>query len=277
MRVVDNVPETRGLGVVLIDFGRVYHLRRPDPGEATVVFERRLRPIEVPLMLRRPEPRPVARRPSPRPAAKPRGSQSSPASEWMNLGFNCGGAVLAWVGVAGLSALAPVTGGLSGFGAAILYAGAAASTGQCVVSVVRTVNIHSGRGDINDRWSNNSTYATTMLAADGISLIGAGGALKQLRATNAALKSAGFSIGRAARNDNLSRPMRKQLTTMLDLRGARRVPGVEINRVVRQRLLDGTAGVIGLIASGYSGILNASGSGFWDIVVWIAEETGKRQ
>lgn len=49
-----------------------------------------------------------------------------------------------------------------------------------------------------------------------------------------------------------------------------------INKVVRQRLMDGVAGVIGLFASSYSGALGELGSGFWDVVVWITEETGQR-
>lgn len=277
IRVVDGVPETRGLGVVFMDFGRLHRLRRADAGEATVVFERRMKPFVIPPMLRKPEKGQTPRYPSPsrQAAAKPRTSQSSPASEWINLGFNCGGAVLAWIGVVGMSSLAPVTGGLSLPGAALIYAGAAASTLQCSVSVVRTVNLHRGRADINNRWDKNSLYVSAMWAADGVSLIGAGGALKELRATKAVLASSGFTFKQAVGSQAISRPMRRKLTAGLALQGARRVPGAEINRVVKQRLLDGTAGVIGLFASGYSGLLNEGGGGFWDMVVWSTEETGK--
>ncbi len=268
IRAVDGVPQTRGLGVVLVDFGRLTHLRRPSPGDATVVFERCVRPVRTPPLLAKSATAP--RR------AQPRTPQTSPATEWMNLGFNCGGAVLAWVGIAGMGALAPVTGGLSLPGAALLYAGAAASTGQCVVSVVRTANAHRGRADINAGWDASPLYVNTMRAADGISLIGAGGALKELRATNAVLHEAGFSLKRGVRSEAISRPMRKRLTTMMGLEGGKRVPGAEINRVVRQRLLDGVGGAVGLFASGYSGLLNEGGNGFWDVVVWITEETGQR-
>lgn len=267
VRAVDGVPQTRGLGVVLVDFGRLNHLRHPSPGDATVVFERRVRPVKTPPLLAKPAAAP--RR------AQPRTAQTSPATEWLNLGFNCGGAVLAFVGIAGMGALAPVTGGLSLPGAALMYAGAAASTGQCVVSVIRTANAHRGRADINTRWDASPIYVNTMRVADGVSLIGAGGALKELRATNAVLHEAGFSLKRGLRSEAISRPMRKRLTTMMELKGGNRVAGAEINRMVRQRLLDGVGGAVGLFASGYSGLLKEGGTGFWDIVVWITEETGK--
>jgi len=178
--------------------------------------------------------------------------------------------------VAGLTALAPATGGLSGFGAAMVYGGAAAATGQCVVSVARVVNVERGRADVNRSWDANRWYVRTMLAADVVGLVGAGGALKELKATNAVLRQAGYSFSRASQGETISRPMRKALTSALDLQGARRVPGIVINKVVRQRLMDGVAGVIGLFASSYSGALGELGSGFWDVVVWITEETGQR-
>lgn len=60
------------------------------------------------------------------------------------------------------------------------------------------------------------------------------------------------------------------------MQGGRRVEGVLINRVVRQKLMDGVGGVIGMFADSYSGALNEIGSGFWGLVVWITEETGQR-
>ncbi|RMB53947.1 hypothetical protein C8J44_1559 [Sphingomonas sp. PP-CE-3A-406] len=273
LQVVDRVPETRGLGVVLIDFGRMQRLRAPSPGTATVVFERRMKPVVVPPMLAKPGTA------APRQAQAPqrqRTTETSPATEWINLGLNCGGAALAWIGVAGLTSLAPATGGLSGWGAAILYGGAAASTGQCVVSVARVANVQRGRTDVNQNWDANRWYVRTMLAADVVGLVGAGGALKELKATNAVLREGGFSFIRSTRGETISRPMRRALTTALELQGGRRVPGVVINHVVRQRLMDGVGGVIGLFASSYSGALGETGSGFWDVVVWITEEMEQR-
>jgi hypothetical protein len=273
LQVIDRVPETRGMGAVLIDFGRMQRLRKPPPGSATVVFERRMKPVVVPPMLAR------TGAAGPRQAQAPqrqRTTNTSPATEWINLGLNCGGAALAWIGVAGLASLAPATGGLSGWGAAMLYGGAAASTGQCVVSVARVANVQRGRADVNESWDANRWYVRTMLAADVVGLVGAGGALKELKATNAVLRQGGFSLTRSTRGEAISRPMRRALTTALELQGGSRVPGVVINRVVRQRLMDGVGGVIGLFASSYSGALGEAGSGFWDVVVWITEETEQR-
>lgn len=270
--VVDGIPELRGSGVVLIDFGRLQRLRRAEHDVATVVFERRRRPAAVPFLVAT-APAPRASRPAP---LAQRNANTSPATEWMNLGLNCGGAVLAWIGVVGMSSLAPVTGGVSGLGAALLYGGAAAATGQCVVSVARTANVQRGRPDINQAWDASPAYQYTMLAADGIGLIGAGGALKELKLTHAVLRDAGFSFTRARRGETVSRPMRRRLTTMLDLQGGRRASATVINQVLKRRLLDGAGGVLGLFASGYSGILNEAGGGAWDLLVWITEETGQR-
>ena len=278
--VVDSVPETRGIGVVFIESGRLHRLRMPDAGEATIVFELRDRPKGIPFIQHRPAlgrqmslhaPAPAL---APRaPAQPPRHAPSSPATEWTNLGLNCGGAVLAWIGVAGLTSLAPVTGGVSGLGAIVMYGGALAASGQCVVSVARTANVYRGRTDINEGWDDSRLYYWTMLAADGVGVLGAGGALKELKATNAALREAGFSLARAHRGETISRPMRRRLTTALELQGAKRVPGAVINRVVRQRLLDGAAGALGLFASGFSGALNEGYGQARDLVVWLSEET----
>ena len=178
--------------------------------------------------------------------------------------------------MAGLTALAPATGGLSGFGAAMVYGGAAAATGQCVVSVARVVNVERGRADVNRSWDANRWYVRTMLAADVVGLVGAGGALKELKATNAVLRQAGYSFSRASQGETISRPMRKALTSALDLQGARRVPGIVINKVVRQRLMDGVAGVIGLFASSYSGRCSATASAATRWSTWSSRPTATR-
>jgi len=274
--VVDSVPETRGIGAVLIEGGRLHRLRAPDAGEATVVFELRDRPRGIPF-LQAPPAAASRRAPAPPAAARSaaqvqRNAASSPATEWVNLGLNCGGAVLAWIGVAGMSSLAPVTGGVSGAGAVLMYGGAIGATGQCMVSVARTTNVARGRTDINQRWDARPTYYWTMLAADGVGLLGAGGALLELKSANAALRGAGWSLGQARRGETISRPMRRQLTTALELQGATRVAGSVINRVVRQKLLDGAAGALGMFASGYGGVLNEAWGQSRDLVVWITEE-----
>lgn len=171
--------------------------------------------------------------------------------------------MLAWVGVVGTAALVPVTGGGSGFATAFLWGGAIAATGQCVASSYRTANVYRGRQNINDALDHNSTYVWTMRVADGVGILGAGGALKEVKATNAALHTASFEWRTAS--GPLSRPLRRRLTTALELQGAKRVPAHLINRFVRQKLLDAVGGVIGLIGSSTSGFIRK-------VAVWITEE-----
>jgi hypothetical protein len=232
--VTDSVAETKGAGVVFIDSSKVSRLRNPGPSGITVVYE--VRP----------------RGKGGAPAAK-RTQGTSPTAEWVNFGFNCGGAVLTWVGVAGLAGLTPVTGGVSGVGAAMLTAGALASTGQCAVSAYRIYNMQTGHQDVNDALDKNETYVWTMRGADAIGLIGAGGALKELKIAHGALSAKGFSTAAVASAKGLSRPARKQITAALGLQGGKRAAAPLITKFVRQRLLEGVGGVIGGVSSAVGG------------------------
>lgn len=199
----------------------------------------------------------------PHSARPPRQAHTSPASEWIGLGLNCGGAVLAWIGVVGTAALMPVTGATSGAATILLWGGALASSGQCLASTYRVTNNYRGRADINDRLDNSPLYVNSMLGADVIGLLGAGGAIKEIRATSAALHVAGIEWRTAS--GALSRPLRRRLTTVFELQGSRRVSAVVINRFVRQKLLDAVGGVIGLVGSSTSGFTK-------EVAVWITEE-----
>jgi hypothetical protein len=252
VRLTDGVAETQGADVVLIDAGKAHRLRKTG-NPLTVVYE--FRPKIA--LARRSEAGAAKAPPSPRTAAK------SPAEEWMSLGFNCGGAALAWIGVVGMGALAPVTGGVGGIGAAVMYGGAIAASAQCAVSTYRTANVYTGRTAINQGLDNSDTYVWAMRGADVVGLIGAGGALKELKVAHSALKAEGFSMMQAARAD-LSRPVRRRLTEGLALQGGRRASGPIINRFVRQKLLDGAAGVIGLTASATDGATK-------DLVIWVVD------
>ena len=250
IRIVDGLPETQGLGIVSIERSMVTRVRGENGSGATVVFE-----LRSPASVRTGDPAPSHR-----------GASTSPAMEWVSLGFNCGGAVLAWIGVAGASSLAPVTGGLSFGAAALLYGGAVATTGQCMVSGYRTANVMRDRTDLNDRLDNSKLYSFTMSAADGIGILGGLGAIKELRAVNAALEEGGVGWGMAT-SGKLSRPLRRRLTTALELQGGRRASAVVIDQLVRQRLLDAVAGAIGMVGSGVNGVLK-------DVVVWMTSEAG---
>ena len=107
-------------------------------------------------------------------------------------------------------------------------------------------------------------YVWTMRGLDVVGLVGAGGALKEMKVANAALGEAGVGW-RAAAGSGLSRPMRRVLTESLELKGAKRVSSALINAVVKQRLMDALAGVIGMAGSAINGAIN-------DVVVWTVSE-----
>lgn len=112
---------------------------------------------------------------------------SSAPSEWLSFGFNCGGAVLAWVGVVGTGALAPVTGGLSTIGTGLLWGGALGASGACAASTYRVINVYRGKAAINDALDQNKIYVWSMRGADVIALLGAGGAIKEFGKTGEVL------------------------------------------------------------------------------------------
>ncbi|CAP41756.1 hypothetical protein [Bordetella petrii] len=173
--------------------------------------------------------------------------------------------MLAWIGVVGTGALAPVTGGASAIGTVVMWGGAIASTGQCAASVYRTANDYRDRQDINNSLNKSQVYQWTMRSADIIGLVGVGGSLKELKTTHAVLMEANvdWKVESAGR---FSRPMRRQLTTLLELQGGKRVAGAVIGQLLKKRLLDGAAGALGMVSSAASGMVH-------EIVVWITDET----
>ena len=168
---------------------------------------------------------------------------------------------MAWIGVVGATSLAPVTGGLSFIGTGILYAGAFGASGACAASVYRISNVYKGRTDINNSLDRSDVYYWTMLGADVIGLVGAQGALTEVRRTGDILASHSLSWTRAA-NDPISRPMRRQITEQLELQGAKRVSAHTIHAVVKQRMLDGIAGALGVTGSTMIGAVH-------ETIIWI--------
>ena len=167
------------------------------------------------------------------------------------------------------ASLAPVTGGASAILTGFLWAGALASSGQCAASAYRLTNVYRGRTDINQRLDNSPIYVNVMRGADVVGLVGAGGALKELKVTSAVLHAEGLTFREAAAGP-ISRPVRRRLTALLELEGGKRLPAHVINSVVRKKLLDGFAGVVGLAASGFGGI----GS---ELIAWITSEADRAQ
>lgn len=61
--------------------------------------------------------------------------------------------------------------------------------------------------------------------------------------------------------------MRKQLTEQLELQGAKRVSAANINKVVKQRMLDALSGAIGMAGSAMTGVTH-------EVIVWISSPQG---
>jgi hypothetical protein len=118
----------------------------------------------------------------------------------------------------------------------------------------------TGRESVNAALDQDETYVWTMRGLDVVGLVGAGGAIKEVKATSAALDEAG--IGWSEALGPLNRNQRLRLTEGLELQGARRVAAVSINAVVKQRLLDGIGAAMGFTGSATSGVVA-------DIVVWV--------
>lgn len=298
VKVVDNVPATRGMGVLLRHEGRIEKLRGADAAGGSILFELRERhinsaylapldPDRIPSLTAgqrqagwsvlapgvKPVPyqfpqrartgsslaRPISRVPN-------RNSHSVPPKEWRSLGLNCAGAAIGWIGVVGTGMLAPFTGGLSGLATVALYAGALAGTGQCVASVYRVNNAARGRSDINDELDRSRAYQWSMLGADAIGLFGAGAGLRGAAATGKALKSVGATGGDLLAR-SLPRAVRGDLSIALGINGMKLGTRM-INKVVRQRLLDGAGGVLGVVSSVDGGIVR-------ELIVWVIGDPEK--
>src|SRR5690606_9822022 len=148
-----------------------------------------------------------------------------------------------------VAATSPATGGVSLAGAAWIGVGAAAGTAQCVASGVRVYNEMSEQHEDNAAMDANSTYRTGMAVADGIGLVSAAGGIKGVVQTAEAVR--GHGMVRTA-TTWMGRPARKVLTESLGLTAAgKRASGRMINLVVKQRLLEGLGGGLGVAGSAY--------------------------
>jgi hypothetical protein len=238
--VIDSIPEVSGMGCYVVVEGQVIKLRNANALKSSVVVE--VRP-------------PVSQ-------GGGRGPSSSAPGEWIGFGFSCTGMVIAWIGVIGTAAAAPVTGGASAVGTAFLWGGAMAATAQCGVSGYRINNVLRNNDAGNEMLDNNQTYVWSMRGLDALGLVTAFGAFAEVRSTYAALEEADMSFGDAL--GPLTRRERLVLTEALELQGARRVAAISINNVVKQRLLDGIGGLVGIGGSsvGTGGVVH-------DVVVWV--------
>lgn len=281
-QVLDSHPETQGIGVVVIADRALFWLRPVGADGSYLVIEIRDNPLSVaglpPTTLSRFQALPrdaglkaqqaqaeLESRTAPAPKKPsfdtPRSATTSPAMEWLGLGLNCGGAVLAWVGVVTTGAMVPITGGVSGIVTAGLWVGALSSSAQCAVSIYRTGNLITDRSDVNDNLDQDPNYRLVVLGLDVLGVVSAGGVLLSARKFETALRSSGSSIFKGA-NQSFSRQQRLRLTSSLGLVGAKRVPAEQINRLIKKQILDLYGAGIGILGSSTSGAIK-------DIILWI--------
>ena len=313
--VVDGNPALRGLGVILIDHGRLHVVRQAPANEPSVLVERRPVPVgspaanpaprsilpssDRPALPARPAPRgdgtEVRAAPPPLPPAAPPGlstprtSRSDPVKEWADLGLNCVGAYVSWLGVTMLVPATLASGGAALVAARFAVAGAYAGTAQCYVSVRRVRNVMRNRGHINDALDDDPSYRAAMVAADGVSLAGMARSLPEALAGNvliARVRVGTGEAGRATRNgaaggragggDAGSRGgggagagggTARRMVRREELDAASAASAVEITRDVRQRAVDDLGIALGIYASavGDTGVLN----GQWS--QWLVE------
>jgi hypothetical protein len=246
-QVVDGVPQTVGMGVVVVSDAGQQILRQPTGAAgAYVVFQFRAGLIPGP--------------------ATNQTSEVHNSRFWSELwgaGISCGGAVVSGVGVVGAVALAPETGGMSLPTAILLWGGATASAAQCGVSFYRVTNVARGQDGINQAMDDSPTYKATMYVLDGVGLIGAGGAVKEIAATNDALKAAGASWDMAEAGA-LTRQQRLAFTGAMEVDGVKRLSNVAISRVAKQRLLDLTGAAFGMVGSA-----SVDGGIAHDVAIWV--------
>jgi hypothetical protein len=173
--VIDASPETSGMGCYVIADGRVTKLRDAGSRQSSVVIELR---------------------PNPQQAAG-RSPFCSPSGEWISWGLSCSGMALTWVGVVGTASAAPVTGGSSLAGTAFLWGDAMAATAQCSAASYRLSNVLTDNQAANTRLDHNQTYLWSMRGLDAVGLVGAGGAVKEIKATYTALEETDITLGEA--------------------------------------------------------------------------------
>lgn len=253
LRTVNSVPETQGAGIVVIANGRARTIRVTPSDGMTVVIEARPSPLI----------------PHAAPPMKPRSATSSPAEEWTELGFNCGGAILSWVGVAGTTALSPATGGASLLAAVPLWGGALASSGTCAVSVFRVGDMMYGNSTLNQELDRSNTYYLIMETTDLVGLVGAKGAFVELFKMKKALNAVNISSHELMTGGRFSWREQSILTQGFDLKSGKYATKPVIRAIAKKRLLDGMAGALAVTSSAIFGDIH-------DLVVWLVHPKHKR-
>lgn len=139
--------------------------------------------------------------------------ESRVAFEAVNTGLACTSAVISWLVIAGGFALTPFTFGGSGVAAAISVVGASASSVQCWIGAVRTINERNDPA-LNDALDSDPWYQAVMAGLDAASLLGAGNAaMSTIRLVDTFKKATGKSTHQVLKG--LNRQERVKLTREL--------------------------------------------------------------
>lgn len=224
LKGVDANPDTRGMGVLVIDDERTYWLRRiHDTYTRTVLFR---------IMYEH--------------------KSTLPAELW-SFGFNAAGAGLAWVGTFAFSAAAPISGGASAPLAYVSAAAAGAGTVQTIASGVRVYNELTGNHAANAYQDSDPYYQWTMRSCDVLQLVSAAGGLKIAVKTAGNLGKAGVSLDQAW--NGVNRAGAKRLASVVGA-GRTDVQGAKTALAVKQQIMGSCSSVISGISSVTGGVIN---------------------
>jgi hypothetical protein len=240
---VDSLPQTKGMGVLLVDHGRKQILRPSGHEKPFVVIQ--LRDV-----------------PNKQPAKTP--IKVSLKDEWISLGLNLTGATVAWIGVAGSVAAAPETVGGSLIVTGLMWAGAVSSTVQVLNSAGRIIAVYAGKARTVDWLDNQSWYSIANTSLDIIGLAGAATTAVQTVKMVRKMRTANVTVREGL--GQLSRPQRRRLTEALELAGNKRATAAAINLTLKFKLLDALGAAYGTGVSTYNGALH-------QLVVWIVYPT----
>jgi hypothetical protein len=211
--------------------------------------------------------------PDPVPPPVPPGySQSKLGAKLVDVGLNCGGAILAGAAATAGVAAAPVTGGTSTILTVIAGAAALAAAAQCGISIGQATIEFTDPGS-NDRYLDNEEwFKATGYFLDGVQLIGIaasiGPAYKSIGKVVQMQRTTGKSFAEIIRG--LNRAERKLLAKelqgygktlsrkqWLQLARAGRIPKVFTNKAITQtvveQLVNGIGNCLGLYGSKRSG------------------------
>ncbi len=240
---VDSIPQTKGLGVLLVDHGRKQTLRRSGHQKPFVVIQLRDVPSKQSAMT------PI---------------KVSLQAEWLSLGLNLTGATVAWIGVVGSVAAAPETLGGSLIVTGLMWGGAVSSSIQVINSAGRIIAVYAGKARTVDWLDNQSWYSIANTSLDIIGLAGAATTAVQTVKMVRKMRTANVTIREGL--GQLSRPQRRRMTEALELAGNKRATAAAINLTLKFKLLDAMGAAYGTGVSTYNGVLH-------QLVVWIVYPT----